>query len=138
MQTFMPCDSYQASAKSLDYRRLGKQRVECKQILNVLTGVSKGWANHPAVKMWSGREWQLADYGFKICAEWRARGYRDTLLPWFADHLTTLQVTEQPTWMGNSDFHLSHKSNLIRKNQAFYSQQWPGIPDDLPYIWPNS
>ena len=45
MQTFLPYKSFNKSFKVLDYRRLGKQRVEAMQILNVLLGrrKTKGW-----------------------------------------------------------------------------------------------
>ena len=54
MQTFLPRESFIESNQSLDYRRLGKQRVEAKQILNVLLNrtETKGWRNHPITKMW--------------------------------------------------------------------------------------
>ena len=52
MQTFLPYKSFKDSFKVLDYRRLGKQRVEAYQILNVLLGrtKTKGWSNHPATE----------------------------------------------------------------------------------------
>ena len=45
MQTFLPYPSMGQSVRCLDYRRLGKQRVEALQILNALDGKSKGWTN---------------------------------------------------------------------------------------------
>ena len=36
MQTFLPYSDFIKSAKCLDYRRLGKQRVEAWQIYNTL------------------------------------------------------------------------------------------------------
>ena len=36
MQTFLPYPDFEQSAKSLDNKRLGKQRVECLQILQTL------------------------------------------------------------------------------------------------------
>jgi hypothetical protein len=132
----MPLDTYRETAKVLDYRRLGKQRVECKQILLALTGQSKGWVQHPAVKMWRGYEDQLALYAAEICMEWRRRGYRDTLLSWFTEQHTNLPSSELPPWMGNPDFHLSHRSNLLRKAPDHYGQLWPEVPNDLPYVWP--
>ncbi len=58
MQTFLPYEDFTLSAQCLDYRRLGKQRVEALQIFNALTGAStkdgreyRGWINHPATKM---------------------------------------------------------------------------------------
>lgn len=50
MQTFLPYVNFAESAKCLDYRRLGKQRVEAKQILDVLNGKTTAWQNHPCVK----------------------------------------------------------------------------------------
>jgi hypothetical protein len=34
--------------------------------------------------------------------------------------------------------HRSHQSNLIRKDPAFYGPLFPGVPDDLDYVWPRS
>jgi hypothetical protein len=42
-----------------------------------------------------------------------------------------------PKWLGNESFHLSHQSNLLRKNPDHYSQFFMGIPNDLPYVWPT-
>ena len=63
MLTFLPYADFGLSARCLDRKRLGRQRVECLQILRTLRGVSTGWRNHPAVKMWQGCENTLALYG---------------------------------------------------------------------------
>ena len=59
MQTFLPYESFEKSAQTLDWRRLGKQRVEGMQIINAITGKTrkdgkpyKGWINHPCSVMW--------------------------------------------------------------------------------------
>lgn len=70
MQTFLPYADFAKSAQVLDYRRLGKQRVECLQILNALTGKSTGWVNHPVVRAWKGHELSLCCYGLRVCTEW--------------------------------------------------------------------
>ena len=57
MQTFMPYEDFRKTFECLDYRRLGKQRIEAFQILRCLEGLTSGWKNHPAVKMWRGHEW---------------------------------------------------------------------------------
>ncbi len=67
MQTFLPYPCFIESAKCLDFRRLGKQRVESKQLLNALeirkSGIAKGgWVNHPATVMWEGYEDALKHY----------------------------------------------------------------------------
>lgn len=35
------------TAKALDKRRLNKQIIECRQILNAINGKSNAWKNHP-------------------------------------------------------------------------------------------
>jgi hypothetical protein len=64
MQTFLPYANVKKSVKCLDSKRLGKQRVEAFQILNILLNRTKtsGWRNHPAVKMWKGHENALKVY----------------------------------------------------------------------------
>ena len=136
MQTFLPYDDYQASVRCLDYRRLGKQRVECKQIYRALVGESKGWVNHPAVRMWRGHEGALIDYAILVCTEWRSRGYKDSQLEYFEGRQNLRLDKPPPTWFGNYDFHASHRSNLLRKQPEWYSQFKWKEPDDLPYVWP--
>lgn len=140
MQTFLPFPDFEKSAFMLDWRRLGKQRVEAWQILRALRGESKGWANHPAVKMWRGYETGLCAYGWTVSIEWRRRGYRDTMLMRFQEEWS--RITDGfgwgalPPWFGRPDFHEAHRSNLIRKDPGFYRPLFPGTPEGLPYVWP--
>lgn len=135
MQTFLPYESYDRSAVVLDRQRLGKQRVEVLQILNTIaSGSTGGWAAHPAVHMWRGHEGQLVRYGLAVCYEWVKRGYRDTCTDKIAAF--GLYPAERPSWLGDPRFHLSHQSNLVRKKPAHYGPFFPGVPDDLPYVWP--
>lgn len=135
MQTFLPYNNFVRSAIVLDRQRLGKQRVEAWQILRALTGQSTGWVNHPATKMWRGYENELAFYGICICEEWINRGYNDSLLPRFTEFFNK-DIYEPPPWLGDKSFHISHKSNLLRKLPKHYRQYWKRVPDDLPYVWP--
>jgi len=137
MQTFLPYPDFEKTACSLDRMRLGKQRVETFQILKALRDESNGWRNHPATRMWDGYEDALAVYGIAICQEWIGRGYKDTMLERFEDRLTrNRKHVHYPWWIGDEDFHISHQSNLVRKMPEFYEPQFPGIPNDLPYVWP--
>lgn len=118
MQTFLCYQDFKASAECLDNKRLGKQRVECVQILSVLVfplqakvylPISKlstwtpiaeaealrykevkprAWSNHPATRMWRGYETWLAEYATTMCNEWIIRGYRDNCMTIIADLLT--------------------------------------------------
>ena len=134
MQTFLPHPSFEESAVILDYRRLGKQRVEAMQILNILLEktTKTGWANHPAVKMWRGHERALGAYMNAMIREWVKRGYNNTMPP-FA-HKDPIFST--PPWLGDEAFHASHRSNLLRKDPVYYGKFGWKEPSDLPYIWP--
>lgn len=140
MQTFLPYADFRETAKVLDYRRLGKQRVEAFQIFRAMNGETRGWRNHPAVLMWNGYETALALYAIAICEEWIARGYKDTMLPRFKEILEGLALQQQttyPSWLGDPEFHKSHQSNLIRKLPEHYQPLWPDVPNNLEYVWPT-
>ena len=79
MQTFMPYTKYHKVAKTLDYRRLGKQRVEAMQTYNQITTGKGGYPHHPINKMWEGYESSLADYTNAMITEWIARGYNNSM-----------------------------------------------------------
>ena len=139
MQTFLPYEDFEECAKVLDIRRLGKQRVETYQIMNVLCGVSNGggWANHPAVKMWRGHEDHLLVYQEAIVGEWDKLGYRDTCLEKTKISFSRLNIkSKKPEWLGLDILHSSHRSNLLRKNQDYYSEFNWIEPNDMPYYWP--
>ncbi|MFZ2448768.1 MAG: MSMEG_6728 family protein [Syntrophobacteraceae bacterium] len=139
INTFLPYPSFSESARVLDGKRLGKQRIEVLQILRSLAGESRGWRNHPAVRMWRGYARTLAVYGIEMCAEWKRRGYRDATAEKILEILLGLEriaESRNPPWLGDRAFHLSHQSNLVRKNPDHYRGFFPEVPDDLPYIWP--
>lgn len=132
MQTFLPHPSFHHSLDCLDYRRLGKQRVEAKQIIQALTGEKLGWRNHPAVKMWEGHLDALKLYHNTAISLWVARGYNNTMPIYEVAVPYTL-----PSWLGDFAFHASHRSNLLRKDPKFYGKYGWVEPNNLPYIWPT-
>lgn len=134
MQTFLPYPNLKKSLKTLDSRRLGKQRVEAFQILNVLLNrtKTKGWRNHPVVKMWCGYENALKLYFNKAVKLWISKGYKNTMKLEIIDGKIIL-----PKWFGNKEFHASHRSNLLRKDEAFYSKNNWKEKNNLPYVWPK-
>ncbi len=143
MQTFLPFRSFEQTAEVLDYRRLGKQRVEAWQILDAIEkrkqGITKGaWINHPCVLMWQGFEIELVKYSIAICQQWISRGYQDTMLSRFQARLEQYQALnypeQAPYFLGHEDFHQSHRSNLLKKDFAYYSQFFTE-PTDIPYLW---
>ncbi len=48
------------------------------------------------------------------------------------------EAGELPPWLGDEAFHRSHRSALVRKDPETYAGLFPGVPDDLPYVWPAS
>ena len=152
MQTFLPYRDFAECAACLDNKRLGKQRVEAKQILIAL-GVGVGqhegtptsrWRSHPAVKMWRGYERALAKYSIEICHEWRRRGFKDSLLPQFRSLMArinfgteVLPIWERPRWFNSSELYSSHRSNLLRKLPEHYSAFGWTEDDSMPYFWPT-
>ena len=131
MQTFLPYADSRRSAKCLDYKRLGKQRVEASQIYKIVSGerTTGGWINHPAVIMWGGYKDALAVYHNEMIDEWISRGYNNTMA-----HLPVWKV-EVPWWWGDKALHASHRSNLLRKDSDFYGQYDWIEPDNLEYVW---
>lgn len=133
----------------LDQKRLGKQRIEAAQILEVLTNQpilpshlqslvpfdfsNVVWKNHPAVLMWRDHEEWLKLYLACAIGEWCFRGYINNLSsPTYDTSLNSL-----PSWLGHEPFHLSHRSNLIRKDPTFYRKFWPEEDPGLRYFWPT-
>lgn len=137
MQTFLPYRSFARSARALDDRRLGKQRVETLQILNTLTGKSKGWRHHPAVKMWRGHEDMLILYGLIVSREWRRRGHNDTCFDKIGSFAAGRKIVRsRPPWLGEPIVHRSHQSVLTRKDPAHYLPLFGEVDWSLPCIWP--
>ena len=137
MQTFLPYSSLAQSVSCLDYRRLGKQRVEAMQLVNSTLKLErgepvKGWANHPARIMWIGYMDALKLYHNICIAEWIKRGYNNTMKLYAIPD----KEIEMPHWLGDPKLHDSHKSNLLRKDFAFYSQYNWKVGPDLDYYWP--
>lgn len=157
MQTFLPHADFTESARVLDQKRLGKQRVETLQIVQALTGVRRdvvtdellefeprGWRNHPAAVMWRGHVDWLVRYQFATCDVWAARGYRDTcraktlrIFSYAIEHGRVALATSPPPWLGDPELHRSHRSNLLRKAPDHYRAYWPDEVDDLAYVWPG-
>ena len=61
MQVFVPYPSPidTARAMSNDKLRLRKQIIECDQILKAISGESQAWKNHPVVKMYAERPYNV-------------------------------------------------------------------------------
>jgi len=132
MQTFLPYGDYEASAQTLDNKRLNKQILEGYQILKVLSGASPSgaWRNHPAVLMWERSENELHGYIQHMIYEADWRGIKTDKN---AQNIRVLKRehghkwgNEIPFWM-ESDITLScitttHRVNLFKKDPLYYAR----------------
>lgn len=86
--------------------------------------------------MWRGHAAALTNYAVAVCDEWIHRGYNDSC----RDKITSICVPSvlavRPPRLGDSAFHASHRSNLLRKNPEHYGQFGWTEPSDLEYVWP--
>lgn len=145
MQTFLPYTDFIKSARCLDFKRLGKQRVEAKQIIDILTGESKSnaWKNHPAVLMWKDNVDTLRLYHDIMIAEWVSRGYKNTMKFLCGDPIVSTLLTtnyqgggffDNPEWL-TDEFCSFHRATLLSKNYDWYSQfNWTEEPK-YGYLW---
>ena len=115
MQVFVPFPSPIEVAKCLDKKRLNKQVIESRQILNAIDGTSNGWKNHPIVKMYKGNTNWLSNYtrtlfyyghGKKLLA----RLYSDQADKYFRPSFLTEEFCNQ------------HKRRLFTKSPSLYPQ----------------
>lgn len=141
MQTFVSEPSLTKCVEVLDPRRLGKQRVETLQIMKALAGMTKGWVNHPATKMWRGYEPALMEYQYYTCKHWTEYyGYKDTCFDKtfsvFDEHFDATIGVELPHWWGDNRVHDSHKKALVFKDPVWYNKVYPNISGEYNYYWP--
>ena len=151
MQTFLPYADFAATARALDPRRLGKQRVEAIQVLRALTVPGYGWRRHPAALMWTGYEEALVRYGLEICRRWCDLGHDDTCAGTLLADLDAATGVRSPRDPGEPGRRrgpaaLARRSRLPPEppvgarpqGPAHYRELFPDVPDDLPYVWPAS
>jgi len=114
MITFHPYSDFRQSAAVLDRQRLGKQRIECLQMVRALVGETLGWRNHPSTRLWRGYTQALVRYGIAMCDEWQQRGYRD------ATQDKLLQYRKPgayalPRWLFDEQFLSGMRARLLDK-----------------------
>lgn len=161
MQTFLPHPNFVVSAMLLDYQRLGKQRVECSQLVGAITqlrryakigphavvtpeewidacksinkvGTGVGWSRHPCTLMWRNHCPALMLYADICVREWKRRGYENTMTLYGLSPAPAM-----PDWLGDPEFHASHRAALLEKWPEHYSRfRWEEEPKN-DYKWPT-
>lgn len=144
VNTFLPYPDFDQSVSCLDYRRLGKQRVECDQIIGILLGTPNkegkprtGWRNHTVVRMWRGYTGALMLYMNASVREWVQRGYNNSYKLWTAKQMLDAEgALSMPPWLGDIRLHSSHRGALLFKEYEWYKKfNWPEKPVK-EYFWP--
>lgn len=144
MQTFLPYQNSTQVAFSLDSKRLNKQILECYQILNVLSGRSKGngWKNHPAVLMWKNFEKGLWHYTMHMVEEASRRGIKTENnlknLTYLHDQCWEDWGGTAPSFWSNENEIMrvitTHRANLFKKDPLYYVEYQYAV--DSPYNTP--
>ena len=90
MNIFLPYENdIERSVAALDDRRLIKQILECKQLLEVAIGQNTGWSNHPVAVHYRKYPEFIACYGYAACAEfWFRFDKNHALDDYFTDAFT--------------------------------------------------
>ena len=99
MNLFLPEDTVYQSVKALDDRRLIKQILECKTILDVaLDENKKGYAKHPVVAYYKEYPLFICGYGLVACVEYRKRFNKKHILEeyfWDKEHHPLIKENEE-------------------------------------------
>ena len=138
VNTFLPFNNFQNCALVLDNKRLGKQRVEAMQIINILEGKAKGngWKNHVVTKMWNGYLPALKHYCNIIIEEWIRRGFKNTMRLYIIDEPIII-----PWFATNKTINMAYRANLLRKDYEYYKNKFSELPPvytlKYTYIWPS-
>lgn len=135
MQTFLPFPDFTKSAKVLDVKRLGKQRVEAYQIMLANRDEwalrdyrthkghdpnPKAWSSHPVTILWFPYPQALRSYYNAMLAEWVRRGYNNSM------RFAPSGGKELVDWLDES-FCQRHRELLISKDREFYSEKFGQI-----------
>ncbi|CAO3593840.1 unnamed protein product [Absidia cylindrospora] len=146
VNNFLISQIFSDTAKILDNKRLGKQRVETFQIINILDKKIKkgnkkkriGFVNHPAVKAWDGHSDALKLYCNAMLEEWERRGFKNNMA--YYDVADAAHV-KLPAWVYNEKIHMSHKARLVQKDGSHYGPLFPEVVGTeymrRGYIWPS-
>lgn len=117
MQTFL-IGTFKETAQKLDSKRLFKELLESKQILDVIVNNKKAWSNHPAVRQWKDYPSVLFDYIHEIYDECLARGIA-TKSNLFNQCRNLIEGknwgNDFPDWINRADILSSHRSRLRAK-----------------------
>lgn len=126
MQVFIVGTPFE-TAEALDVRRINKQIIENKQIMDAILGTGKGWFNHPVVKSYKNHFQWL--YHYNLCLFWYQRGDKP-----MAKKMSEQSMAFKPNFHTEEYFN-QMKRRLYTKNNQYYSQ-WAELGEsDCNWYW---
>lgn len=145
VNTFVTSNSVSECASNLDNKRLGKQRVEAKQIIDCIESkLTKGFGNHPATLMWKDHIIGLKYYCNAMIKEWKSRKnskgepFKNTMEIYELDIKDEKEI--MPWWFYCKQLQLTHKCSLLRKNPVYYKFELTEKEQEFMYtgyMWPH-
>lgn len=117
MQIFIVGTPYY-TAKVLDSKRLNKQIIENKQIMDAILGTGKGWFNHPVVKSYKNHFQWL--YYYNLCLFWYSRGDKP-----MAKKMSEQAMAFKPNFH-TEEYFMQMKRRLYTKDNKHY-KQWANL-----------
>ena len=115
------------TVKSLDLRRLRKQIIETKQILNTLAGKSQAWKNHPCVLQY--RDYQIWLSYYLKCFEYYIENNYTLALS------ASLLATEHTPPFHTPEYFTQMKRRLFTKDQNYY-KNWSDLGlSEINWYW---
>ena len=164
VNTFILSPDINTMFNDLDKKRLNKQKLEAKQIIENLicydeTGKFKNnYGNHSATQMWIGYTNHLKVY-YNLCIkEWISRGYNNNMPLYEVEneekyHIVNSEFIDNaayfedfneysfPPFCSFLPFIMSHKSSLLKKDPEYYADyaNEPDMEDYYlrGYLWPS-
>lgn len=130
-------------AQVMSEERLRRQSKAALEILNAILGKNVFWREEPVVGMWYGYEWSLMKLGIALCNRIYHTTKDEEILDERQDFISAIRFARrthkfqihtdrEPGWLGNDDFHDSHKATLLRLSKKSWmsggdSENWPLI-----------
>lgn len=153
MQTFLLHTDHHITAKLLDYKRLGKQRLECTQLMDVLLRKANllqdgktGWNNHVAVEYWYTAIKNCLPYLILytdiMIEEWINRGYKNTIDTTKYKEIISKNANlfrfDESIWRTyENDVIVSHRARVLQKDFDYYSKIFKENNISIPENWEN-
>lgn len=151
MNIFLPFESFKDCAETLDDRRLTKQILECKQILDLISNKKNDatyhspYLNHPVVHHYFYSENFICAYALCMCQEFEYRfNHKHTYHEYFAQHYvvdksheTTSIIYVEGSKNSNSCIRETRSKKVHELFRKKLCKKWNEDIGRIPLDWTN-